>query len=82
MLSLSYETVRLLAGKALVKLIKRWSPMISKCVITLTKSLQDSNAEKYAELGFCSVLVSQTVLKHLSTVMIKHFLKIVFQGGY
>ncbi|MED6148307.1 hypothetical protein PIB30_051930 [Stylosanthes scabra] len=63
----SYETVRLLAGKALVKLIKRWPSMISKCVITLTKNLQDSNAEEYAVLGSCSVLASQTVLKHLTT---------------
>ncbi|KAL4343140.1 hypothetical protein S245_036097 [Arachis hypogaea] len=63
----SYETVRLLAGKALVKLIKRWPSMISKCVITLTNKLQDSNAEEYAVLGSCSVLASQTVLKHLTT---------------
>ncbi|XP_027335262.1 proteasome activator subunit 4 [Abrus precatorius] len=63
----SYETVRLLAGKALVKLIKRWPSMISKCVITLTSNLQDSRAEEYAVLGSCSVLASQTVLKHLTT---------------
>ncbi|TKY47091.1 Proteasome activator subunit 4 [Spatholobus suberectus] len=63
----SYETVRLLAGKALVKLIKRWPSMISKCVITLTNNLQDPNAKEYAVLGSCSVLASQTVLKHLTT---------------
>ncbi|XP_047151805.1 proteasome activator subunit 4 [Vigna umbellata] len=63
----SYETVRLLAGKSLVKLIKRWPSLISKCVITLTKNLQDLNAEEYAVLGSCSVLASQTVLKHLTT---------------
>ncbi|XP_073225318.1 proteasome activator subunit 4-like [Cicer arietinum] len=63
----SYETVRLLAGKALVKLIKRWPSMISKCVITLTNNLQDPNAKEYAVLGSCSVLGSQTVLKHLTT---------------
>ncbi|WJX31396.1 hypothetical protein P8452_19826 [Trifolium repens] len=63
----SYETVRLLAGKALVKLIKRWPSMISKCVITLTSNLQDPNAKEYAVLGSCSVLASQTVLKHLTT---------------
>ncbi|KAH1054372.1 hypothetical protein AAZX31_08G325700 [Glycine max] len=63
----SYETVRLLAGKSLVKLIKRWPSMISKCVITLTHNLQDTNAKEYAVLGSCSVLASQTVLKHLTT---------------
>ncbi|KAK2440847.1 proteasome activator subunit [Trifolium repens] len=63
----SYETVRLLAGKALVKLIKRWPSMISKCVITLTSNLEDPNAKEYAVLGSCSVLASQTVLKHLTT---------------
>lgn len=63
----SYETVRLLAGKALVKLIKRWPSMISKCVISLTNNLQDPNAKEYTVLGSCSVLASQTVLKHLTT---------------
>ncbi|KAJ1393019.1 Proteasome activator Blm10, mid region, partial [Sesbania bispinosa] len=63
----SYETVRLLAGKALVKLIKRWPSTISKCVITLTNNLQDPNAKECAVLGSCSVLASQTVLKHLTT---------------
>ncbi|KAK7305308.1 hypothetical protein VNO77_43212 [Canavalia gladiata] len=63
----SYETVRLLAGKALVKLVKRWPSMISKCVVTLTNNLKDPNAKEYAVLGSCSVLASQTVLKHLTT---------------
>lgn len=67
----SYETVRLLAGKALVKLIKRWPSMISKCVISLTNNLQDPNAKEYTILGSCSVLASQTVLKHLTTVIVK-----------
>ena len=44
--------------------------MISKCVITLTNNLQDPNAEEYAVLGSCSVLASQTVLKHLTTVIV------------
>ncbi|KAI4307795.1 hypothetical protein L6164_030939 [Bauhinia variegata] len=63
----SYETVRMLAGKALTKIIKRWPSMISKCVITFTNNLLDPNAEEYAVLGSCSVLASQTVLKHLTT---------------
>ncbi|KAL4371646.1 hypothetical protein AHAS_Ahas06G0186600 [Arachis hypogaea] len=56
-----------LAGKDLVKLIKRWPSVISKCVITLTNKLQDSNAEEYAVLGSCSVLASQTDLKSFSS---------------
>ncbi|KAF7816036.1 proteasome activator subunit 4-like [Senna tora] len=63
----SYETVRMLAGKSLIKMIKRWPSMISKCVITLTNNLQSPNAEEYAVLGSCSVLATQTVLKHLTT---------------
>ncbi|XP_057429773.1 proteasome activator subunit 4 isoform X2 [Lotus japonicus] len=63
----SYETVRLLAGKALVKLIKRWPSTISKCVITLANNLQEPNPKECEVLGSCSVLASQTVLKHLTT---------------
>ncbi|XP_054818668.1 proteasome activator subunit 4 [Prosopis cineraria] len=63
----SYETVRVFAGKSLIKMIKRWPSMISKCVITLTNNLRNPNAEEYAVLGSCSVLSSQTVLKHLTT---------------
>ena len=54
-----------------MKLIKRWPSLISKCVITLTNNLQDLNAKEYAVLGSCSVLASQTVLKHLTTVIFK-----------
>lgn len=62
-----------------MKLIKRWPSTISKCVITLTSNLQDPNAKEYAVLGSCSVLASQTVLKHLTTVIVKDdVLKIVF----
>jgi len=65
-----------------VKLIKRWPSLISKCVITLTNNLKDLNAEEYAVLGSCSVLASQTVLKHLTTVIVKDdVLKIVFLDG-
>lgn len=55
-----------------MKMIKRWPSMISKCVITLTNNLQDPNAEEYAVLGSCSVLASQTVLKHLTTVIVEN----------
>lgn len=47
--------------------------MISKCVITFTDNLFNPNAEEYAVLGSCSVLSSQTVLKHLTTVIVKKF---------
>ncbi|XAR56842.1 hypothetical protein NMG60_11037463 [Bertholletia excelsa] len=61
----NYETVRILAGKALLKIIKRWPSMISKCVLTLTENLGNPNSPEYAVLGSCAVLSSQTVLKHL-----------------
>lgn len=60
-----------LAGKALMKMMKRWPSMISKSAITLTNNLQDPNAEEYAVLGSCSVLASQIVLKHLTTVIVE-----------
>lgn len=55
-----------------MKMIKRWPSMISKCVITLTNNLQDPNAKEYAVLGSCSVLASQTVLKHLTMVIVEN----------
>jgi proteasome activator subunit 4 len=62
----SYETVRLLAGKSLLKLLKRWPSMISKCVVTLTENLHNPASPEYAVLGSCAVLATQTVLKHLT----------------
>ncbi|XP_024018767.1 proteasome activator subunit 4 [Morus notabilis] len=63
----SYETVRALAGKSLLKMIKRWPSMISKCVVTLTENLRNTNSQEYAVLGSCAVLATQTVLKHVTT---------------
>ncbi|XP_030510488.2 proteasome activator subunit 4 [Cannabis sativa] len=63
----SYETVRALAGKSLLKMIKRWPTMISKCVLTLTENLRNSSSLEYAVLGSCAVLATQTVLKHVTT---------------
>lgn len=60
-----------LAGKSLLKLIKRWPSMISKCVLSLAENLRDPNAQEYVVLGSCAVLASQTVLKHLTTVVIQ-----------
>nr|DAD24254.1 TPA_asm: hypothetical protein HUJ06_025717 [Nelumbo nucifera] len=61
-----YETVRILAGKSLLKILKRWPSMISKCVITLTDNLRDPNTPEHAVLGSCVVLATQTLLKHLA----------------
>ncbi|CAI0540948.1 unnamed protein product, partial [Linum tenue] len=63
----SYETVRGLAGKSLLKMIKRWPSMISKCVLSLTENLKNPTAPECAVLGSCAVLSTQTVLKHLTT---------------
>ncbi|CAN1354111.1 Proteasome activator subunit 4 [Linum perenne] len=63
----SYETVRGLAGKSLLKMIKRWPSMISKCVLSLTENLRNPSAPECAVLGSCAVLSTQTVLKHLTT---------------
>ncbi|KAM7499059.1 hypothetical protein LguiA_023473 [Lonicera macranthoides] len=62
----SYETVRVLAGKSLLKLLKRWPSMISKCVLTLTENLRNPVSPEYEVLGSCAVLATQTVLKHLT----------------
>ncbi|KAM1276450.1 hypothetical protein ACFX13_029665 [Malus domestica] len=62
----SYATVRLLAGKSLLKMIKRWPSMISKCVLSLTENLRNPKSPEYAVLGSCAVLATQTVLKHLT----------------
>lgn len=44
--------------------------MISKCVLTLTDNLRSSSSPEYAVLGSCAVLATQTVLKHVTTVVI------------
>ncbi|KAL5803775.1 hypothetical protein ACOSQ3_030575 [Xanthoceras sorbifolium] len=63
----SYETVRVLAGKSLLKMLKRWPSLISKCVLSLTENLKNPNTPEYTVLGSCAVLSTQTVLKHLTT---------------
>ncbi|OVA12326.1 Protein of unknown function DUF3437 [Macleaya cordata] len=62
----SYETVRALAGRSLLKMLKRWPFMISKCVLSLTENLRNPNSPEHAVLGSCSILATQTVLKHLT----------------
>ncbi|GJX86577.1 proteasome activator subunit 4 [Tanacetum coccineum] len=62
----SYDTVRTLAGRSLVKMIKRWPSLIAKCVLTLTENLRSASSPEYAVLGSCAVLGTQTVIKHLA----------------
>ncbi|GMH05877.1 hypothetical protein Nepgr_007717 [Nepenthes gracilis] len=62
----SYETVRSLAGKSLLKMIKRWPSVVSRCMLTLTENLANPSAPEYAVLGSCKIMSSQTVLKHLT----------------
>ncbi|GAB2279785.1 hypothetical protein Dimus_014424 [Dionaea muscipula] len=62
----SYETVRSVAGKSLLKMIKRWPSMVSRCIITLTENLANPDAPEHAVLGSCTILSTQAVLKHLT----------------
>lgn len=63
----SYETVRSLAGRSLSKMLKRWPPLISKCVLTLSGNLRDPKSPEHVVLGSCTILATQTVLRHLTT---------------
>ena len=45
--------------------------MISKCVLSLTEHLRNPSSPEYAVLGSCTVLSTQTVLKHLTTVIFR-----------
>ncbi|KAF6141358.1 hypothetical protein GIB67_008535 [Kingdonia uniflora] len=63
----SYETVRVIAGKSLLKMLKRWPLMISKCVLTLSENLRNPNSQEHIVLGSCAVLSTLTVIKHLTT---------------
>uniref|UniRef100_A0A1J3I7C0 Proteasome activator subunit 4 n=1 Tax=Noccaea caerulescens TaxID=107243 RepID=A0A1J3I7C0_NOCCA len=63
----NYETVRVLAGKSLLKLLKRWPPLLSKCVLSLSENLRNQDAPENVVLGSCAILSSQSVLKHLTT---------------
>lgn len=57
-----------LAGKSLLKIIKRWPSLISKSVVCLSENLKKRDSPEYAVLGSCAVLSTQTVLKHLTAV--------------
>ncbi|KAL4185907.1 hypothetical protein AMTRI_Chr10g8130 [Amborella trichopoda] len=67
LLSLSlhnYEAVRSLAGKSLLKILKRFPTLISKCIPTLTDGLCDPNKAEHVVLGSCSILGTRTILRH------------------
>ncbi|KAL2944992.1 Proteasome activator subunit 4 [Bienertia sinuspersici] len=61
-----YETVRSLAGKSLLKMLKRWPSMVSRCMHVLTENLSKPSSPEYAVLGSCTILSNQTLLKHLT----------------
>ncbi|CAL5038172.1 unnamed protein product [Urochloa decumbens] len=63
----NYETVRSYAGRSLTNLLKHWPSLISSCVLTLTGYLRDLKAPEHVVLGSCSILSSQTILRHLTT---------------
>nr|XP_009762109.1 PREDICTED: proteasome activator subunit 4 isoform X1 [Nicotiana sylvestris] len=63
----SYETVRGLAGKSLLKMMKRWPSTISNCVLRLSQNFKNPSSPEYTVLGSCAVLATQTVLKCLTT---------------
>jgi len=68
------------AGRALTKLLKRWPSLISNCVLALAGNLCDPKAPEHVVLGSCSILSSQTVLRHLTTVCVfgyLHFLDLL-----
>ncbi|KAL8033297.1 hypothetical protein ABFX02_13G151400 [Erythranthe guttata] len=62
-----YETVRRLAAKSILKMMKRWPSTISKCVLTLAEKFRNPSLPENVVLGSCAVLSSQTVLKRLTT---------------
>ncbi|KAL5729683.1 hypothetical protein ACHQM5_002598 [Ranunculus cassubicifolius] len=68
----SYETVRVLAGKSLLKMLKRWPSMISRCVLMLAENLHSPDSAEHTVLGSCAILSTQTVIKCL-TLDIKAF---------
>lgn len=68
-----------LAGKSLLKMMKRWPSTISKCVLSLSQNLKNSSSPECAVLGSCAVLATQTVLKCLTTVLIFRLYALLFK---
>ncbi|XP_078165661.1 proteasome activator subunit 4-like isoform X3 [Carex rostrata] len=63
----NYETVRGYAVRTLMKVLKRWPSLVSKCVLTSTSHLLDPKAPEHLIIGSCNILGTKTVLKHLTT---------------
>ncbi|KAK1310134.1 hypothetical protein QJS10_CPA08g01897 [Acorus calamus] len=62
----NYETVRLRAGRSLVKMLKRWPTLIAKSVQALAQKLRDPGTPEHIVLGSCAMLSTQTILRHLT----------------
>ncbi|KAL8129180.1 hypothetical protein V2J09_018335 [Rumex salicifolius] len=62
-----YDIVRSYAARSVLKMMKRWPSIVSRCLLKLTENLSDSSAPEYAVLGSCTILSTQTVLKRLTT---------------
>ncbi|KAI3982415.1 hypothetical protein MKX01_041253, partial [Papaver californicum] len=65
-----FHCIHALAGTSLLKILKRWPFMISNCVLSLTENLCNSDTSEHIVLGSCSILATQTVLKHLTLDLI------------
>ncbi|KAL5200763.1 hypothetical protein ABZP36_021966 [Zizania latifolia] len=80
----NYETVRSYAGRSLTKFLKRWPSLISHCVLALTANLRNSKAHEHTVLGSCSILSSQTVLRHLTadSVSLSSFLMGILESSH
>lgn len=68
-----------LAGKSLLKMMKRWPSTISNCVLRLSQNFKNPSSPEYTVLGSCAVLATQTVLKCLTTVLIFRPLALFFK---
>ncbi|KAJ4793820.1 Proteasome activator subunit 4 [Rhynchospora pubera] len=62
----NYETVRGYAVRTMMKVLKRWPSLISKCVLISTSHLLDPKASEHLIIGSCNILGTKTVLKHLT----------------
>ncbi|XP_057863518.2 proteasome activator subunit 4 isoform X2 [Cryptomeria japonica] len=60
-----YDGVRQMAGKSLIKLLKRFPSLIKYCMPKLTASLENSGTPEHAALGACAILQSRTVMRHI-----------------
>uniref|UniRef100_A0A0D6R2L6 Proteasome activator subunit 4 n=1 Tax=Araucaria cunninghamii TaxID=56994 RepID=A0A0D6R2L6_ARACU len=61
----AYDGVRLIAGKSLMKLLKRFPTLIKYCMPKLTSSLGNSGMPEHVALGACAILQSRTIMRHI-----------------